>query len=438
MTGLLINQAIAYDGPSGQVRLVTTVTEPEFPTGCVVMGGGLLADGGTLTCISATPITEAIATTVDGVTIVIGQSDTTTTVMNASGDGLSASIASTSAAGNISINSEFGIISGGENGINVQNAGTGGISITAAAVTGSGTNADGIVATLDNSNAAGNLSITATGAVSGSRHGIFAENDGSGGTSIDASMVGAIGGTGNDGIRVVSSGTGAISVSNAGSGGTGSRAISIISSGVVSGAAGGIAATHTGDGAIIITAASVTGQAGNAISATTAGGAITISGAHTVLGTGGRGIEAISGGGDISIQGVGETGGVQGTTGNGIFADASGGSGGNINIGDMTELGAIAGGSNLSARGIYAQTEGTGSITITTTAAVTGLAGGAIEARNAGTGTLSITSATVTSVSGKGIYAQISEATSANAVTVNSVAGAVMGGAQGIMPAMKA
>ena len=134
MTGLLINQAIAYDGPSGQVRLVTTVTEPEFPTGCVVMGGGLLADGGTLTCISGTPITAALATTVDGVTIIIGDSGTQTTVMTASGNALSATIANGST-GNISINSVFGIISGGESGIDALNAGTGGISITTAAVT---------------------------------------------------------------------------------------------------------------------------------------------------------------------------------------------------------------------------------------------------------------------------------------------------------------
>ena len=437
MTGLLINQAIAYDGPSGQVRLVTTVTEPEFPTGCVVMGGGLLADGGTLTCISETPITEAIATTVDGVTIVIGQSDTTTSVMNASGDGLSASIASTSAAGNITINSEFGIISGGANGIVASSAGTGSISITAAAVTGSGTNADGIVATLDNSNAAGNLSITATGAVSGSRHGISAIQNGSGTLTIDASTAGAIGGTdeGDVGILATSDGTGTISVMNAGTGGTGSRSISIISSGVVSGAAGGIAATHTGDGAIIITAASVTGQAGNAISANSAGGAITISGAHTVLGTGGRGIFAVSGGGDISIQGVGETGGVQGTTGNGIFADASGGSSGNINIGGMTELGAITGiGSDNS--GIYALTDGAGS-SITIDASGGAVMGGnhGISVSNTGTGAsgISITAAAVTGGnSASGISASLSNSAATGDISITA-SGAVMGGSRSII-----
>ena len=136
VNGLLISQTLVQDGINFDLQLVTTVTtpvpmpDPEFPTGCVVMGGGLLADGGTLTCISADPITEAIATNVDGVTIVIGESATQTTVMPASGDALSATIASTSAAGNISINSEFGIISGGANGIVANTAGSGSISIT--------------------------------------------------------------------------------------------------------------------------------------------------------------------------------------------------------------------------------------------------------------------------------------------------------------------
>ena len=86
MNGLLISQTLVQDGINFDLQLVTTVTtpvpmpDPEFPTGCVVMGGGLLADGGTLTCISGTPITEALATNVDGVSIIIGESATQTTV----------------------------------------------------------------------------------------------------------------------------------------------------------------------------------------------------------------------------------------------------------------------------------------------------------------------------------------------------------------------
>ena len=68
--------------------------------------------------------------------------------MPASGDAVSATIADTSAAGNISINSAFGIISGGANGIVASSAGSGSITITAASVT--GTTGDGIYVGLAN------------------------------------------------------------------------------------------------------------------------------------------------------------------------------------------------------------------------------------------------------------------------------------------------
>ena len=179
VNGALISQTITYDNPSGQVRLVTTVMipvpmpDPEFPTGCVVMGGGLLAAGGTLTCISGSPITEAIATTVDGVSIIIGESATQTTVMTASGDAVSATIAETSAAGNISINSAFGTISGGANGIVASTAGSGSITITAASVTGDA--GDAISATT----ASGDISIRGAHTVTGTGgRGIFADSAG--------------------------------------------------------------------------------------------------------------------------------------------------------------------------------------------------------------------------------------------------------------------
>ena len=247
-------------------------------------------------------------------------------------------------------------------------------------------------------------------------------------------MVGAIGGVdeGATGIRVVSSGTGAITVSNAGSGETGSRAIRIVSTGALSGATEGISATHTGDGAISITSSnSVTGQAGDAISATTAGGNISIIGAHTVTGTGGRGVFADSDGGNISIRGVGETGGVQGSAGHGIYADARGGSGGNINIGGSgnNALGTITGGGNGNS-GINAQTSGAGrSITIDASGGtVSGTASG-ISAINAGSGTTSITAASVSATSGNGI----ATATTAGATIIVTAGGTVSGNTAAIL-----
>ena len=200
VNGLLISQTLVNDATNFDLQLVTTVMtpmpmpDPEFPTGCTVTPTSPLAAGGTLTCISETPITEALATTVDGVSIIIGESGTQTTVMTASGDALSATIANgTSAAGNISINSEFGIISGGANGIVASMAGSGSISITSAAVTGNANR--GIDARLSNSGATGDLSITASGAVSGGSDGIYALNAGTGTTSITVASVSASAGS---------------------------------------------------------------------------------------------------------------------------------------------------------------------------------------------------------------------------------------------------
>ena len=106
----------------------------------------------------------------------------------ASGDALSATIASTSAAGNITINSEFGIISGGANGIVASTAGSGSIERRR--------HRRGIDAGLSNSGAVGDLSITASGAVTGGSDGIYALNAGTGTTSITVASVSATSGVG--------------------------------------------------------------------------------------------------------------------------------------------------------------------------------------------------------------------------------------------------
>ena len=483
ISGALISQAIAYDSPTGEVRLVTTVMAPEpiidsaFPTGCTVLPETPLADGGTLTCISADTITETIATTVDGVTIIIGEDSTTTTVMTASGGALSATIAGDSAAGSISINTEFGIISGATDGIVATTAGSGSITITTADVT--GMNGIGINARIFNSDAASDISITATGTISGAFGGIYARNAGTGASSIsitaaavttgyggidariennaatgnisiiatgaavsannsgiyarqsgsgtvtiDASMVGATGGTseGNAGIRVMSAGTGAISVMNAGSGGSAAREIRIMSSGAVSGAAGGIAATHTGDGAISITSSnSVTGNGGDAISANSAGGDISISGAHTVRGR--RGIYADSDGGDISIQGAGATGGVTSTGTHGIQADARGGSGGNINIGGTTAIGDVSGATGINNFGVYARTDGTDStVTIDTSGGEIISFSQSIRVLNSGAGASSIsaTAAGTATMNAPGIELRLDNSAATGDISVTT------------------
>ena len=390
-----------------------------------------------------------------------------------SNDGIRAS----SVGGEIAINNIASVMGGLERGI-LANSDGGDITIQGVGLTGGvqSSGSHGIEANaLATERTGGNIIIggigdNALGSVtSGSDgYGIFAETNGSGSITIDASMAGAIGGTGeeNAGIRVRSDGTGAISVINAGSGGTGSRAISISSTGAVSGAVNGISVRHTGDGAITISSyESVAGQAGDAISANTAGGDISISGAHTVTGTGGIGISAVSGGGDISIQGVGATGGVSGTIGHGIFADVTGGTGGNIIIGGSGEnaigdvfganrginaTNAGAGASSISITsgnitsaifGIYAyinNTASTGDLEITATGAIVSNFSTGITATTTGTGSISIT--TSNSVTGN----RLTGGTNSNSITArirNSAAtgdisitasGAVMSGLNGI------
>ena len=127
-------------------------------------------------------------------------------------------------------------------GIWADNDGTGAVTITSAAVTGMGTDSDGIYANLGNVSASANLSITASGTVTGGDDGIFAY---SGGTGAIAITTAAVTGTASDGIYA---GLG----NEAGSGD-----ISVTASGAVSGGTSGISATNAGSGTTSITAASV-------------------------------------------------------------------------------------------------------------------------------------------------------------------------------------
>ena len=286
INSLLINQEIAYDTTSGEVRLVTTALtpqpDPDFPTGCIISPTPPLTAGGTVTCISAAPITETIATSVDGVTIIVGESGTQTTVMTElSVSAINANTAS-DATGDISINTEFAIISGAASGIFANNAGSGSITITAAEVTanagyGIGANSEG-----------GDITISGAHTVSGSTRGISADSDGgdisiqgvgtTGGVSSTAGLGIYADASGGSGSTITIGDTSAIGdVSGLGSGSSGIFArtdgvdstITIDSAGgAVVGGSIGISATTAGNGSITITAAEVTGNAGNGISAT--------------------------------------------------------------------------------------------------------------------------------------------------------------------------
>ncbi|WP_109355686.1 hypothetical protein [Sphingorhabdus sp. EL138] len=387
--------------------------------------------------------------------------------------------ARTDGAGSILVDSSAGSVTGSSRGIGVFNSGSGALSITTADVTGSndtgilafnfGTsltidssaggvsgNSFGITAT---NRGPGALSLTTADVTGTTYDAIYANNYGTDtDLTIDSSAGSVSGGTGTDlsgrrisGIRANQRTTGSLNITvDEVSGGvgidanatTGATTITLASTAVVTGlveagiearSMGGaitvqgssgdvVGATdgmyvRSGGGDIAVdTLDSVTGNAGDGLDLGSAGGAITVNAVDAVLGTGGFGIRADSDGGDITVTGNGLVGGVEGTAGSGILAQANGGPGGNI---------LIAGNGDIRGAGITASTDGAGSITIDTS---TGSVAGDINANNRGSGGLSVTTADVTGNFTNGVRAR----TFGTGLTIHSSAGSVSGRERGI------
>ena len=318
---------------------------------------------------------------------------------SANGQSISATVsgivASNSGGGAISIDVNGSVTATSGYGIKAQDdASGGGITITAASVTGS---ASGIMA----DSSAGAVSIAATGEVKGmgaSGRGIHARALAAGDVTLDVATVtgGAAGiraearGTGNVTVEaansVTATGTDGIGIDTLAAGGnvtvsaaavegmaTGIRAVasgagsvSISASGDVVGSnASGIYASNSASGTgIVITAAAVTGSTFGirAVSMGTGAVSISASGAVTGTGTNGIGIEASSSGGNVTVSAAGVTG-----TATGIKVAATGA--GNVAI---VASGSVQGTAN---DGIFVDLNGSGTATIAVSSAVTGGAG---------------------------------------------------------------
>ncbi len=394
---------------------------------------------------------------------------TTQAVTSATGYGISAyNVLGTS----LTINAQ-GAVSSGIGGIFASNTGSGALSLTTQAVTGALTN--GISAI--NGAAGTSLTINAQGAVSGNTNGIYATNLGSGalsvttqavtgttgfgifannsvlGTSLTINAQGAVSGR-NAGIRVTNYGSGAFSITsqavtsamgygifaNNGAAGT---SLTINAQGAVSGGSGGIFASNTGSGDLSLTTQAVTGTTTNGILASNSGAGtdMTINAGGAVSGIFGI-IASNSGTGATSIT----TQAVTGTTARGIdaFNSATGSSltvttGGDVlgasdgilarNIGTAGLLVTTQAVTGTAGRGIYAFNSAAGtSFTINAQGAVSGNTDG-ILARNLGTAGLLVTTQAVTGTTGKGISALNSAA--GTSLTINAQ-GAVIGGDEGI------
>ncbi|WP_379552352.1 hypothetical protein [Qipengyuania sp. DGS5-3] len=373
---------------------------------------------------------------------------TTADVTGTAGDGIFSRNAET--AGDTTINTTAGAVTGGQDGIDVAHNFVGSISITTANVTGADTAISANVAN-------GDLVIdTSAGAVSGGQAGIAANNTGPGSTSI---ITGVVSSENGDGMNVT----------------TDAASDSLVidtSAGAVMGGNRGIYANHAGSGDLTITVGNVTGESAEGILASTAqdsaniiltggtgvesnvvgattgialstqGADITVSGLDSVTGQAGDGLNLVSNGGDIAVTDIGT---VTGLGGNGIFADADSG---NITIdnvgfdGGITATGGIAiaayadnGGSvTIGTSGVVSgETYGvdgsaSGDVTIdTTNYGVTGAIG--VRAVNSGAGATSVTTADVTGTGGEGITASAA----GTDLLVNTVAGTITGVTDGIV-----
>lgn len=371
--------------------------------------------GGTIICVAPAPtVIDPIVTTVDDLTIVIGDATTPTTV-----NGVKAS--STSATGAITVSGVSGTVNGPADGLDIDTMGADILVENLDSVTGNA--GDGINAASNG----GAITITGVDTILGTGgNGIFARNNGSGNTTITTADVGSTNGSG------IYASTGSSTTGN----------LSIDSSaGSVTGSGYGILTRQYGTGAQNITANNVTATTNAAIFANGSGSSLDITVAGTATGRN-TGIDARNGGsGALTINAVNAIGtnytGIFARNGNfrpagtdlsitstGTVTGATGINASNRGSGMLSITSADATGTNQF--GIYAFSYG-GGITVDSRAGtVTGSAG--ISAQDAGAGAVSVTSADVTGMRFTGIDAL----SYGGGITVDSRDGTVTGGSYGI------
>ncbi|MES0828509.1 autotransporter outer membrane beta-barrel domain-containing protein, partial [Ruegeria sp. SCP11] len=293
----------------------------------------------------------------------------------ATGDGIYA----TSSGGDLSISTTDRVI-GGNRGIAAINNGSGALTISTADVT--GTNSFGIRAA--NYGSGTDLSVTASGTVTGGRDAISASNRGTGNMTIDVGD--AISTTDGYGINARNYGAGALVISAANVTGTANNSgiyagntgtdLSITTSGLVTSNWRGISARNTGTGDLTVSTADVTSTRLNGLNLANYGANLSV----TSTGT----ISAVTKGIDARNQGTGaltvSVNNVTGTNEEGMYL---------LNAASGTDLSITAAGTVTGATGIAATNRGSGALTISTSD-VTGTVGNGVIARNEGGTDLSV------------------------------------------------
>ena len=320
-------------------------------------------------------------------TVTAGAVSGSTSAITAKGDGAS----------NVSITAS-GIVTSSGTGIHAESKG-GSVSVNTTLAL--ATNVSGIVA-INSATGAGGVSVNAANSVTANTgQGIHASNSGNGNISVTATTITGSGygvfaqstGTGNISIRVSSA------ITSAGVGiyaeGRGSL-VSVIASGNITGATGGIDIISGGSGAAVVLNAtgSINGGANKAISVVNQG-----SGATQVNIGSATGFEAIDilnqNGGTVSLATTGAIVG-NGANGNGIkvVADSEGG--------DITVSVAASSSVQGQVDGIYLRQQGMGGINLTATGTVSGATSDGIRVRTVGTSAVIVASSV--SAAEVGIY----------------------------------
>jgi predicted amino acid-binding ACT domain protein len=369
-------------------------------------------------------------------------------------DGIFARISNSSASSELTVTTGVSsTVSGGQNGINARQDGTGALTVTANGEV-TGTTSNGISGWISNATSIGALTVT-TGPdsiVTGGFNGIYALQFGTGALTVTAN--GNVTGTDRSGIYA--------RISNSLVEGT--LGITTGADSIVTGGYYGIRALQAGTGALSITAdgnATGTDRAGiyARISNSLADGELAVTtGADSIVTGGGNGIQALQAGtGALSVTADGE---VAGTNFYGIRAEISNSSS-ESNLAVTTGADStVTGGRN----GVYAQQFGTGALTVTANGNITGtdrngiyarisnslaeralaittgtdsaVTGGlrGINARQQGTGALSVTAnGEVTGTNYQGILAQITNSAATGNLTITTGADStVTGGQRGI------
>ena len=350
----------AYNSPAG-----TSLTVSAASVTAAHIGIDALQSGTGALFVSASGHVLSRSAQHYGVRAVAGEKGAGITVETASvSGGLDGIRATSRGSGRVAVSAAGTVVGTARHGISAY----GGLSGTGVAVIASSV-AGGMHGILAQSRGSGDVSVTATGAVSGGAgsHGIYASNSSAKARGITISAAGVSGRV--DGIRAVSSGTGAISIMTSeyvrATGKHGIRAINRAASGVSGLRAGGVS----------IISASVTGAEHGIYAFGAGAGSISITASGMALGSASDGIHvrnAASGESNARPSSVSIS-----------AASATGGS-----------------------RGIFAANYGTGTLSVTATGAVRGIVADGIRAYNSGSGSSLTVSAAAVAGKGRGISAR--------------------------------